>query len=112
MRHRHSITENPAQLAGVAALSAAIGAVTALLFTPRSGNQVRRGLKRRAVHIKDELADHLTSTIEEAGDTADDTKERLQATASKVANDTKATATKTRAKATPKPAAKPRRPSS
>ena len=116
--HRHSVTEDPVKLVGIAAIAAAIGAVVAMLVTPRSGKQVRNGLKRRTDHLKDEVHERFVNSIDEVGDTVEDTKERLQTTATKVANDAKSTAnkvskdakvTKTRAKATTKPATTPRR---
>lgn len=119
--HRHPVTEDPLKVAGMVAIAAAVGAGVALLLTPRSGKQVRGGLKRRADHLKDNLQDHLVRTIDDADDTVDEAKERLQATATKVAGDAKSTArkvsndtkaVKTRAKTTTKVAAKPRKRSS
>lgn len=94
MSHRHSVTEDPVKLAGVAAIAAAVGAMVALLFTPRSGNQVRSGLKRRAAHLKDEVQDKITLVVDDSEDVVDEAKQRLQTTASKVAKDAKTTATK------------------
>jgi gas vesicle protein len=81
-RHRHNST-SPSQVVGVATLAALIGAATALLFTPRSGNQMRSGIKRR-------IKNHIDSVNE--GE--DSLKDRLQTTAEKVVDDTKSTAGK------------------
>lgn len=94
MRHRHSVTENPGQVVGIAAFAALIGAAAAMLFTPRNGSQVRSGLKRRAAHLKDEVQDHVQGVGDEAADVTEAAKERLQSTASKVAKDAKSTAAK------------------
>lgn len=94
MRHRHSVTEDPVKLAGIAAISAAVGAVVAMLFTPRNGEQVRSGLKRRASHLKGEVQDRFHTVGDEAADTVDEAKQRLQTTATKVAHDTKTTVSK------------------
>lgn len=79
MRHRHSVTENPGQLVGVAALAATIGAAVAMLFTPRTGTQARRGIKRRAEHLKEATHDKFDIT----DDTADDVSEQVQTAATK-----------------------------
>lgn len=115
MRHRHSVTEDPAKVVGIAALAAFIGATVAMLFAPRSGQQVRQGLKRRAVSAKDAMQEHLVPTVNEAEGLKDNTNERLQSTASKAVKDAKSTVEKAakdakettqRAKATTKSAAK------
>lgn len=75
MGHAHSIRENPGQIAGIAALAAAIGAVTAMLFTPRTGSQTRAGIKRRAAHGKDVMIDKMHTKKEEVSDNMEETKE-------------------------------------
>jgi len=76
MGHAHSIRENPGQIAGIAALSAAIGAVTAMLFTPRTGNETRAGIKRRAAHGKDIMMDKMHSKKDEMSDSMEDMKDK------------------------------------
>lgn len=107
-KHRHSVTDEPAKLAGIAALSAAIGAITALVLAPRNGKQMRADLMDKAAKVKNTVHDKLDNNIEEAGDTADDTKERLQTTANKAANSAKKTTrtAKTEAKSTARTAKK------
>jgi gas vesicle protein len=78
MGHAHSIRENPGQIAGIAALSAAIGAMAAMLFTPRTGSQARSGIKRRALHGKDAMMDKMHSKKEDEADTMDDMKEKAK----------------------------------
>lgn len=94
--HSHSITDNPGQLLGVTTLAAAAGAVTALLFTPRSGRQMRAGLRRRAAHMREDMMLHPqdTEVSNDVQKTMQDAKARLGETASKVTNDTKSTAKK------------------
>lgn len=90
MRHRHSVTEDPLKVMGIAALAAAVGATVAMLFTPRSGEQVRNGLKRRAANMKDKTI----KTVDDMDEVNENVKERLQTTATKVAEDVKSTAKK------------------
>lgn len=99
MRHKHSVTDSPGQLASIAALSAAIGAVVAMLFTPRSGKEVRGDLKRRAEHLKEDVQHKLEVETIEVDDTAKDdvaknVTERVKSTVAKVADDAKTTAAK------------------
>jgi gas vesicle protein len=95
MRHSHSITDNPGQLLGVTSLAAAVGAVTAMLFTPRSGQQLRAGLRRRAAHMREDMMHPQdTEVSKDLQKTMQDAKTRLSETASKAANDTKSTAKK------------------
>jgi gas vesicle protein len=51
--HAHSISDYPGQIASIVAFSAALGAVTALLVSPRSGADVRRAIRGRARNMKD-----------------------------------------------------------
>ena len=78
MGHAHSIRENPGQIAGIAAISAAIGAVTAMLVTPRTGSQTRNGIKRRAISGKDTLMDKIHTSTDDAAETLDKTKEKAK----------------------------------
>lgn len=78
MGHAHSIRENPGQIAGIAALSAAIGALAAMLFTPRTGSQARSGILRRAKHGKDVMRDKMHSKKEDMVDTIEDMKEKAK----------------------------------
>lgn len=78
MGHAHSIRENPGQMAGIAALSAAIGAMAALLFTPRTGSQARSGIKRRALHGKDVMMDKMHTKKEDMADTMEDMKQKAK----------------------------------
>ena len=75
MAHAHAIRENPGQIMGIAALSATIGAITAMLFTPRTGEQVRHGIGRRARHGKDAVIDKMQSKKEDITMAADDIKD-------------------------------------
>jgi gas vesicle protein len=94
MRHRHSVTEDPVKVAGIAAIAAVIGAVTALLFTPKNGDQVRNGLKRRANNLKDDVQQHFDLQGDDAEETAEEIKARMKSTTNKIADDTKSTVRK------------------
>jgi gas vesicle protein len=90
MGHRHSVTEDPLKVMGIAALAATVGATVAMLFTPRSGEQVRGGLKRRAANLKGKAV----KTVDDTQEVNENVKERLQTTASKIADDMKSTTQK------------------
>lgn len=49
MTHRHSSSDNKSQIAGIAFLSAAVGAITALLMAPKAGNDTRKSIRE---HIR------------------------------------------------------------
>lgn len=96
MRHNHSITDNPGQLLGVTALAAGVGAVTALLFTPRNGRQMRAGLRRRAAHMREDMMHPRDGGVSnDIQETMQNAKTRLSETTSKAVDDTKSTAKKT-----------------
>lgn len=95
MSHRHSVTEDPVKIVGIAAIAAGVGAMVAMLLTPRNGTQIRSGLKRRAATIKDEVQNKFNGSVEEVGDNTKDTKAYLQATADQAVKSTKQSATKT-----------------
>ena len=59
MGHKHAHDTNKAAIAGIAAASAVVGALTAMMLTPRTGEQVRNGLGRRARHAKDTVSDKV-----------------------------------------------------
>lgn len=58
MGHKHE-HDNKAAIAGIAAASAVIGALTAMMFTPRTGEQLRHGLGRKARNAKDTAVDKV-----------------------------------------------------
>lgn len=93
MRHRHSITENPGQMIGLIVASATVGAITAMLVTPRSGDQVRSGLKRRASSAKDSFQNKAETINKTVDDVKDGAKDTAQSSAANVTNSTKTTAT-------------------
>lgn len=78
MAHSHALRDNTGMIAGIAALSAGIGAVAALLFTPRTGEQVRSGLKRRAHNTMDTMSDKMHSAKDTADDMADSIKDNAK----------------------------------
>lgn len=96
MAHSHSITENPTQMIGLAALAAGIGALVALLFTPRTGQQVRNGVKRRVDHAAhdvkhriDEKRTRNQAISERLKEAVDNTKSDMSQTASNLSDNAK-----------------------
>ena len=94
MGHAHSVTDYPGHIAGIAAISATIGAIAALFITPRSGGQVRQGIKRRAGHMRNSMKD----TGEQISEAITQTKEDIKASASKTTDDAKQAAKETKEK--------------
>lgn len=99
MGHAHSIKEYPGQIAGIAALSAAVGALTAMLFTPRRGNELRHGIGRRTGEAKDTLMEKIHSKKDELTDTAEDMKETAKDKTAEAADRTKSIADRAKDKA-------------
>lgn len=99
MAHAHTIHENPGQIAGIAALSAAIGAITAMLFTPRAGTEMRQGIKRKAAQGKETMMDKIHGKKEDIAETAADMKEKAKDTVADMAEKEKKMADKTKDKA-------------
>lgn len=65
MSRSHSVADYPGQIAGIAAIAASIGAITALFVSPRSGSQLRRSLKNKANTVKDSM----NNRVETVGET-------------------------------------------
>lgn len=99
MGHSHSIKEYPGQIAGIAALSAAVGAAAAVLFTPRRGAELRRGLGRRAGGAKDTLMDKVHSKQAGMAAKAEDMKETGKDKTIEAAERAKSAADKTKDRA-------------
>ncbi|HXR50228.1 MAG TPA: YtxH domain-containing protein [Verrucomicrobiae bacterium] len=61
----HSIKDHPGQLVGTAGLAAALGAIGAVLFTPKRGSEVRQDIRERGKRMKDKMS-HMKDTKERA----------------------------------------------
>lgn len=105
MSHKHSNDNSGLLIAGVAAIAAAVGATVAMLFTPRDGAHLRSGLRRRAVHMKDDVQNKFAPVVDEATDAKVVAQDKAKTAATKATRATKSTAAKakTRAKAATKP---------
>jgi gas vesicle protein len=94
MAHAHSIMDNRGQVMGVVAFSAAVGAMAALLFAPRSGGEARKMIGSR-VKIMKQKAQRAKDTGSDATENMQGTmgtaKSRLKDTAEKVRGDAKQT---------------------
>ena len=86
----HTIKDYPGQMAGLAAFSALIGAFAALLVTPRRGDEVRHGLKRRGILAKDTMKHKVAElrSSDKIDQAADKTKSAVDKTANRAKNDT------------------------
>jgi gas vesicle protein len=67
--HSHSTDDNP-KLAGVAIISALVGALTALVFAPRTGSQTRQEIRNRVASTKEDIKTHLKASRDVATDEA------------------------------------------
>lgn len=63
--HSHSPRDNPSQIAGIALVSAMVGALTALLLAPRSGAATRREIRGRIAAKKAAMRERLNDQIKE-----------------------------------------------
>jgi gas vesicle protein len=88
MSRNHSVADYPGQIAGIAAISAGVGAITALFVSPRTGSQLRRSLRNRVGSLKDAANDRVETVgeiVSDAGETAAVTADKIktEATAKK-----------------------------
>ena len=86
MSHRHT-PEQATQIVTIAAVSAIIGAATAMLVAPRTGKQVRGGLKRRVELMADQAKSRFTN--DDLDDIIEAVHERLQTVADEAAAEAK-----------------------
>jgi gas vesicle protein len=92
MTHTHSVIDNPEQLIGVAVLSATIGALTAMLFTPRSGTATRQLIGDRLKTMGDTMKQRREVAAEveqELQDTAVAARSRVMNSKPVIKHDTK-----------------------
>lgn len=95
MAHAHAMKDNTGMIAGIAALSAGIGAIVALLVTPRTGEEMRGGIKRRTHSAMDTVSDkfgHVKEAGEDMVDTAKDSAKDIAETHKRAAKDMASTA--------------------
>lgn len=76
--HTHSLRENTGIITGIAAVAAGIGAVTAMLVTPRTGQEVRGELKRRTSAVKEAVTHKSEHGKDVAQDLASDAKSEAE----------------------------------
>jgi len=70
------IEQKPAGI-GSFLLGLAVGAGVALLFAPRTGEETRRDLQRRAREVGDQAEDLVSEISESVGNTLQQTKEKV-----------------------------------
>lgn len=97
--HSHSANDNPSQLAGIAILSAIIGAVTALVLAPKTGRQTRQEVRKRLATTKEDMKNRLSTAKDVVADEAKSASDTLSDAAmigkehvEQVVNDAKRTA--------------------
>ena len=70
MRHHSHLDDDKPQLAGIAVLAAAVGALTALILAPRSGSDTRREIRNRLALTKADIQTRLKAVKTVARDEA------------------------------------------
>ncbi len=70
MRHHSHLNDDKPQLAGIAVLAAAVGALTALILAPRSGSETRREIRNRLALTKADILTRLKAVKTVARDEA------------------------------------------
>ena len=68
MSHTHSSSEKNVLVAGTAIAAAAIGALAGIMFTPRSGSDMRLSVRRRANDLRRKAQQTSTDIHESAKD--------------------------------------------
>ncbi len=68
-------TKDLLPILGAAAVGAAVGALLALMFAPKSGAELREDAKKYAAEARDKAEDFFRTTV---ADTAADIKEKVQ----------------------------------
>jgi gas vesicle protein len=79
----HTMKKHPGQVAGIAGISIGLGALAAILFTPRRGSEVRSGIKRRSILMKDKAVKMKHNETEAAKDAVKTAKSTAKTAASK-----------------------------
>jgi gas vesicle protein len=83
MAHSHSITDNKNQLAAVVGLSALVGGLTALLFTPKSGQQTRAQIRKQVADSKQKMLAKRREMLNKTSDKIDEAQQSLVETTDK-----------------------------
>lgn len=79
--HSHDTNDKVGQLAIVAAVSALIGGLTALLLTPRNGEDTRRQIRDRMAATKDDMMQRFNTTKHDVQEDAETLVDNLDAAA-------------------------------
>lgn len=98
MAHRHSVTDHPTQIIGIASFAALIGAVIALLITPKRGSETRNEIRSRAMMLRQKMntaghqinnnaSDNLHMVTDQFGQTVNNAEKRVKGTINKISND-------------------------
>jgi len=77
MAHSHSIADNKGQLAGVIGISALVGALAGILFTPRSGTSTRAQIRQRTADMKHKMQAKRSEMMNRTSDKIDDAQQTL-----------------------------------
>ena len=77
MRHHSHSNDDKSQLAGIAVLAAAVGALTALILAPRSGSDTRREIRNRLALTKTDIRTRLKAAKTVARDEASNAADAL-----------------------------------
>ncbi len=98
MAHSHALKDKTGTIAGIAAISAGVGALTAMMVTPSTGQQVRGGIKKRASKAKDKIANKFSHSQEDADEAIDAIKAKSKTAAASAKKTVRKTSTTARTK--------------
>ena len=77
MRHHSHLDDDKPQLAGIAILAAAVGALMALILAPRPGSETRHEIRNRLTLAKADIKSRLKAVKTVASDEAKSAKDAV-----------------------------------
>jgi gas vesicle protein len=80
----HAMTHKQANVMGIAAVAAAMGAMMALLFAPKSGEEMRGDIKDRMKRAKDMSTDKMMDAKDTVIEKKDMAKDKISSLKSKM----------------------------
>ena len=99
MGHSHSIRENPTPVAGIALLAAAVGAITAMLITPKRGDELRRGIGEKIGKSKEDVVNKMQNKKDDVTNKMSEATGSIKSKVDDVADKSKDTIDKAKDKA-------------
>lgn len=89
MHHERSFTEKPSGIVLLATISAVVGAMAAMLFTPKRGSEMRGTIADKTRRMKSKLGSKASDISDKASDTAENVKDKVAESATSTQDATK-----------------------